>query len=459
MSEGTVFIVDDNPNNLTLLSSILRDAGYEVRAASGGRRALEILERRRPELIMLDIQMPDLDGYEVCRVLKQSPELRAIPVIFVSSLDDVIDKVKAFEVGGVDYVTKPFEAAEVLARVASQLRLSRLQAELERRNAELERKNAELVASRRETEQVFSALSEVLPGTVLDDAYRIDAKIGEGGFGAVFRGLRLDLERPVAVKVLRPTPSGRSAEGIERFRREGIAACRVHHPNAVDVLDFGVTPGGIAYLVMELLRGDTLESLLHDRGALPLERCAEILAPVCDALAEAHDQRVVHRDVKPANIFLHQTKQGEVVKVVDFGVAKLFETEEAGGPDNTVDGTLVGTPSYIAPERIVGEPYDGRSDVYSVGVVLYAMLCGELPFPQAKGANPFASVFNHVMKEPRPLREVRPDVPEMAEALTLRALAKVAAKRPTARELAAALRDAASRSVPQNAARARNRER
>src|SRR5688572_30040287 len=123
MSAGQIFIVDDNANNLALLSGILQDAGYEVRAANSGRRALQMAERQPPELILLDISMPEIDGYEVCRRLKQDPALAPVPVIFVSALDDVFDKVKAFEAGGVDYVPKPFQAAEVLARVSAQLRL------------------------------------------------------------------------------------------------------------------------------------------------------------------------------------------------------------------------------------------------------------------------------------------------------------------------------------------------
>jgi serine/threonine protein kinase len=444
MSEGTIFIVDDNPNNLTLLSGILREAGYDVRAANSGRRALQILERQPSELVLLDIQMPEVDGYQVCRTLKESPELRQIPVIFVSALDDVFDKVKAFEVGGVDYVTKPYDAAEVLARVGAQLRLSRLQLELERRNAELQRKNEELLVAQRKTEQVFSALSEVLPGTVLADTYRIDAMIGEGGFGAVFRGFHLNLQRPVAVKVLRPTSAGLSTEGLERFRLEGIAACRVDHPNAVDVLDFGVTPAGIAYLVMELLRGYSAEWLLQNRGVLPPGRCAEILVPVCEALAEAHNQGVVHRDVKPENIFLHQTKRGEVVKVVDFGLAKLFEESDADRSSLTIEGTILGTPNYMAPERVIGEPYDGKSDVYSIGVVLYRMLCGALPYAHTGTSNPYLSALMHVTTPPRPLREVNPGVTTEAEKLTLRALAKVPANRPTAREMADELRGLAA---------------
>ena len=258
MSAGVILVVDDNAANLSLLTSLLNEAGYETRAANSGRRALQLVERSLPDLVLLDVTMPEIDGYQVCLRLKANAATSGVPVIFVSALDDVFDKVRAFETGGVDYVTKPFQAAEVLARVGTQLRISRLQRELEQRNADLERRNEELLRANRKTEQMFTAYSEVLPGTVLGDRYRIDASIGEGGFGHVFRGVMVELERPVAVKILRPTSSGLSSTGIARLRNEGVAACRVDHPNAVEVLDFGVTPSGIAYLVMELLRGQTL---------------------------------------------------------------------------------------------------------------------------------------------------------------------------------------------------------
>jgi len=141
MDKGDVFVVDDNPNNLALLAGILRAAGYKVRAANDGRRALQMVRALEPEIIMLDISMPGMDGFEVCRQIKEDEGLRDIPVIFISALDDVLDKVTAFKVGGVDYVTKPFQAEEVIARVETQLGLARLRRELEEKNRKLERAN------------------------------------------------------------------------------------------------------------------------------------------------------------------------------------------------------------------------------------------------------------------------------------------------------------------------------
>ena len=433
---GTILIVDDNEKNLELLGDVLRGGAYKVRGALSGEQALKIAATRPPDLILLDLQMPDTDGYEVCRRLKQDPATREIPVIVISALDDVTDKVKAFEIGAVDYVTKPFQAREVLSRVGAHLQLFQLQRDLEQKNAELRRSNEELRQAQARTERVFSALAAALPGTVLDDKYRLEDRIGTGGYGTVFRAEQLGLKRAVAVKVFRPWEGSDNTLALERFRQEGISACRLNHPNAVSVLDCGISSSGIAYLVMELLQGRTLSALLSESGALPPRRCAQILAPVCDMLAAAHDAGLVHRDIKPDNVFLHQTPRGdEVVKVLDFGIAKLIGNAAEPGPQ-TLTRNLVGTPSYVCPERLSGLDYDGRADTYSVGVMLFQMLSGRLPFPLPK-ANAFAAALAAIQRGAPPLADI--ELPPALHELVMRALEKEPARRPTAREMAGGL--------------------
>jgi eukaryotic-like serine/threonine-protein kinase len=446
--KGDILIVDDNPVNLNVLSGMLGEQDFRVRVATGGRRALMAARTCAPDLIMLDINMPDMDGYEVCRQLKADEATRDVPVIFISALDETMDKVRAFESGGADYVTKPFQFGEVLARIENQLKISRLQKVLERKNDELNRKNDELVRkndelvrSREEilrqtqrVERMFSALSEVLPGTLLDDKYRLEEKIGSGGFGAVFRATHLGLDRSVAVKIFRPRTGDVTPEALERFRREGVSACRVIHANAVQVLDSGISSAGIAYLVMELLEGRTLGDMLKDAGPVQPDRTVQILLPVCEVLAEAHNCGVIHRDVKPDNIFLHATKEGEVVKVLDFGLAKLLGDETSVDMQNMTVGQMMGTPTYMPPERLNDLPYDGRADVYSLGVMMYQMLSGRVPFFSKEG-DTWAVAVMHLTKEPAPLREGNPDIPASLEAIVMRTLAKLPAERPTAREL------------------------
>ncbi len=450
MNAGSVFIVDDNPSNLSLLAGILREAGYEVRLAQSARRALAALRGSDlPELVLLDINMPEMDGISLCKLLKEDPSTAGVPVVFLSALDDVADKVSAFNAGGVDYVTKPFQREEVLARVATQLRLARLRRALEDKNEELRRKNEQLEQAWRERDVVFSALADVLPGTVLDGRFRLEEKIGSGGFSAIYRGRDLERELPVAVKVLRPD-GNRDREGyLARFRNEGLSSTRLSHPNAISVLESGVTPAGVAYIVMELLRGRSLAEELAERP-LSLARCVEILGPVCEVLDHAHAQGILHRDVKPANIFLHDAGDGrEVVKVLDFGIAKLFDREQGHEPGHepidalTTIGRVVGTPVYMAPERLLGKAHDARSDSYSVGVMLYQMIAGRLPFDL--GDRSLGSVIMACVSEPAaPLGQRVLDVPPAVEALVMRALSKSPDDRPTvaelARDLAAAVR-------------------
>jgi serine/threonine protein kinase/FixJ family two-component response regulator len=463
MSAGEIFIIDDEPSIVSLLETILTLQGYDVRTAPNGEEGLAAMRANPPDLLMLDIQMPVMDGYEVCWKLKADESLSDVPVIFISGLHDVFDKVTAFKTGGVDYVTKPFRVEEVIARVENQLQIHSLRRELEVSRGELQRRNTELEASRQELEHqnaelakrneelleaqkrpdlVFSALSDALPGTVLDDKYRLDTKIGAGGYGAVFKGTHLGLNRKVAIKVFRPSPGNDSAEALERFQLEGVSLCRLQHPNAVLVLDAGVSSKGIAYLVMELLMGRPLATEMLDRGTVSLERAAEIVLPVCDVLTAAHKAGIIHRDIKPENIFLHRSKDGETIKVVDFGIAKLLGEGTASDDDRiTKPGWLVGTPAYMSPERLMGQAHDGRADVYSVGVLLYEMISGTVPIG-SHASNLLTLMQLHLTTAPVALRQVAPEVPIEVEEAIMSALIQDPQRRPSIVEFAARLRHA-----------------
>lgn len=433
MVPSNILIVDDTPANLDVLCGMLRDRGYRVRVAISGARALTAIRAERADLVMLDINMPGMTGYDVCRELKHDPELRNVPVIFISALDEVIDKVKAFDAGGADYVAKPFEFGEVLARIENQLRMATLQRQLEAHNAELTRMNEELRCSQQRESRIFSRLSDVLPGTVLDQKYRIESRIGSGGFGTVFRGVQLSLDRAVAVKIFQSLAASARPEELERFRREGISACRVNHPNALGIIDSGVSSSGIAYLVTELLEGHTLRSELAEQQRLTVPRAAAILVPVCHVLTAAHAIGLVHRDIKPDNIFLHRGRDGEIVKVLDFGIAKLAGSDD--GTALTGARQVIGTLFYMAPERLRGEPHDGRADVYSLGVLAYEMFTGGSPF--AADSIVEEMTMMHLNMPPIPLRERGADVPEKIEDVIRAALDKEPRNRPTAEEFAA----------------------
>jgi serine/threonine protein kinase len=260
--------------------------------------------------------------------------------------------------------------------------------------------------------------AQALPGTVLAGRYRLDALIGGGSFGTVFRALHLELEREVAVKVL-ATSAGTDPEALARFRREGASACRVQHPNAVAVLDFGVNPGGVAYLVMELLRGRSLEKELEEKAMLPPRRCAEIVVPVCSALAAAHAAGIVHRDIKPSNIMLDEDGRASLT---DFGLSK-------GREDTTLTraGQVMGTIDYLAPEVLRGSEPAPPSDVYALGCVVFECLAGLPPF----GDQSLAEVgIGHLEQTPPDPCARRADAPPGLSEIVLQALAKRPEDRP-----------------------------
>jgi hypothetical protein len=328
---------------------------------------------------------------------------------------------------------------EIAARTSA---LESKNQELAAANLELLRSREEIMRSAEKNELLFAALTEALPGTVLDGKYRLDEKIGAGGFGTVYRGFHLLLQRAVAVKLLKPT-GGDLQVDIALFRREGIEACRLNHPNAVTVLDFGVAAGSVGYLVMELLEGRSLAQELDEHGPLTLDRCCEVIAPLCAVLAEAHRTGLVHRDLKPSNVFLHRHAGGEVVKIIDFGLATRVDPARTarGGPVTLTTG-LRGTPEYMAPERLVGGDCDPRADVYSLGVMAYEMLSGKRPFDNG-AAGRWALAFTRASEAPASPHLTDRLVPEAIAEIIHRTLARDPARRPTAEEFGLAFAAAA----------------
>jgi serine/threonine protein kinase len=284
--------------------------------------------------------------------------------------------------------------------------------------------------------QVESA-ADPLIGCLLPGGYLIRELMAEGGMGRIYRAEQRALERLVAVKVIHPHLAG-DADVAARFLVEARAASRINHPNAVTVFAFGKTPAGQPYLVMQLLAGKQLSRVDEDEGPLPLERIVDILSQVLAALEQAHSMSVVHQDVKPDNIIVERLRsRSDLVKVIDFGLAHLLaESSELLSP------VVGGTPAYMSPEHARGERVDGRSDLYSVGVILYELLTGRLPFEAASTTEMLLAVLNKAPVDPRehvPLRSI-PDA--LAEA-TMRALSKKAADRfQTAGDFAAAMQQA-----------------
>jgi serine/threonine-protein kinase len=281
-------------------------------------------------------------------------------------------------------------------------------------------------------------------GKVLGGRYRLEAILGQGAMGTVYRAVQITLKKPFAIKVLNPSMT-QDAQFDARFRQEAQIAASVRHPGLVEVFDYGVEDG-LAYSVMELLEGQTLSEYLRKHEALPPEEAVRIVAAAADAVGAAHETGVVHRDLKPANIFLTRDGAGrELVKVLDFGLSKALATVLAASPPTTVNGLICGTPAYMSPEQATGRSVDARSDVYSLAVVLFRALSGAVPFEAAESLE---VLYMHVGRQPPALEKCRPgvEVPAALEAVLYRALAKRPENRfRSMREFAEALRVSVSR--------------
>ncbi|MEW6730882.1 MAG: serine/threonine-protein kinase [Acidobacteriota bacterium] len=267
------------------------------------------------------------------------------------------------------------------------------------------------------------ALPTTLPWPlIINDKYRIDALIGRGGMSSVYRATQLELARSVAIKILLPELLTDTA-GPERMRREALASARIDHPNVVTIYDYGTLTSGAGYLVMKLLRGHALSKEIRLYGLLSFERVFNIMLQICSAIDTAHRMGVVHCDLKPDNIILEETDSGDTVQILDFGIAKLRESNKQPSRHSgqLTTGVIFGTPLYMSPEQSESREIDFRTDIYSLGVILYEMLTGRVPFT----GNSSAEVARLHLNQPAPPPSaLRPEINPKLDQVVLTALAK-----------------------------------
>ncbi len=279
-------------------------------------------------------------------------------------------------------------------------------------------------------------------GRVIAARYRLLSKLGQGGMGAVYKGEHVKMRRLTAIKIL-TSELANNQEFITRFQREAEMASQIVHPNAVAIYDFGEAEDGLIYLAMEFADGKPLSTVIRQQGPMPLERVVNITRQAADALNAAHQLGIVHRDFKPDNMILcDKPGSPDWVEVVDFGIAKRAVTDSRE-PGLTQVGYVLGTPLYMSPEQVAGEPLDARSDLYSLVLVTYQMLTGELPFD---GSSTQSQMVKRLLEPPKPLRLARPQLvfPPAVEAVIMRGLARNRDERySTTKEFAAALENAA----------------
>ena len=247
-------------------------------------------------------------------------------------------------------------------------------------------------------------------------SYKVTEKIGEGGMGAVFKGIDLMLEREVAIKMLRPELASQP-QVVERFRSEAVTLAKLNHPNIATLFSF-LRQGEDFFMVMEFVRGETLDSLIRRTGAMPCERAVALLNQALDGIDHAHRMGIIHRDIKPANMML--TENG-ILKVMDFGIARVLGTSRM-----TKQGNIVGTIEYMSPEQVRGQETDARSDIYSLGILLYEMLTGRVPF---SSDSEYDLMRMQIENAPEPPRVFCAQIPQPVEQAIMRSLAK----RPEAR--------------------------
>lgn len=458
-----VLVADDEAAIRQVLLRLLTTMGHDVVQAENGRVALDLARREPFDLILTDINMPKMDGMALLRELKSDERTRDVPVVVISSQDDLSSVVTCIEGGADDHISKPYQPLLLQARVRSSLERKRMR-DLERdylrrvgeitaaaeaveheryvagsldsmaahsdalgglarvfdrmvsglksREERLQRRLTELrremgdASGRSRTAAAVSDESPFASGEILAARYEILGQLGKGGMGMVYHARDLELGEEVAVKVVRRDLVKGDPTIVDRLKSEIRLTRKISHRNVVRAHDLGEWKGTY-FITMEYVKGITVEQLIDRRGRLTVESTLAIGTQMAEALAVAHEHQIIHRDIKPANLLVDE--QG-VLKVMDFGIARMMQRDD----NHTLSGFIVGTPQYMAPEQLMGSTVDARSDLFAAGVVLYECLAGRMPFI---AESPIALISQIADGDFVRLSELLPYVPPSLEAL------------------------------------------
>ncbi len=392
-----ILIVEDDPALLETLKTFLETENFEVITADDGEKGLQLALKEKIDLIVLDVNLPSLGGFEVCRKVRAKGI--TTPVIMLSGeKKEELDKASGLDIGADDYLVKPFGTKELLARMKAVLRRSGLKVE----------ETGEYF-SRTETLEI--PLRALPRGSTFAGRYEIIEELGRGGMGQVYRATDKKIGEDVALKLLSPAIAG-DKQTLERFRNELKFARKIAQRNVCRMFDLNEEEG-MPFITMEYVPGDDLKSLLKKTGQLTIKKAISIASQVCEGLAEAHRLGVVHRDLKPQNIMID--KEGNA-RIMDFGIARSMKMKGI-----TEAGTVFGTPEYMSPEQVEGKEVDQRSDIYSLGVILFAMVTGRVPF---KGDTPLTVAIKHKVEKPPEPRKFNPQIPEDLSRVILKCMEK-----------------------------------
>jgi serine/threonine-protein kinase len=407
-SRGRVLLVDDDPFLLDVTAEVLESAGFVVEKAADGTRALARIEESEPDVVIADVEMPGMSGFDLCRRVRASGH-DAIPFLFCSGRGAAPSRMEGLEAGADDYLVKPVIGAELVLRLTRQVdRVRKLRA-------------AAAVALPASIDAAMLAAIEArlqrgTTGAVQLGRFELRAILGRGSMGTVFRGWDTKLERWVAIKTVRAGVGMAEfwdGDLVRSLVAEAAMVARFKHPHIVSVFDVQDATDA-AYIVMELVDGVSLEGLLRSTR-LSVSTAVPLIAAVASALAAAHGLGVLHRDVKPANVLLGADG---AIKLTDFGIASMVSAR--------LHGTVFGTPGYVPPEALRGRGFEASGDLFALGALAYRCLAGQ---PAFAGGTPEEVMMSSLRGRVTPLAESCPDAPAELAAIVSGLLERDPARR------------------------------